>query len=75
MTSRTETVLAEGFTLSRMVWALLRRQPRGFVELIHDRNPGLAALGPFLPVGTKVVFPVDEIPSTPVEEDVVRLWD
>lgn len=76
MTTKIETIKAEGFTLPRLVWALLRRQPVGFVEKVLDANPGLAALGPFLPVGTKVKIPLDEVPAeTAAAETVVRLWD
>ena len=74
MNIRTETVKAEGFTLAQMVWALLRRQPEGYVERVLGFNPGLAWLGPFLPVGTIINFPLDDI--DPVQtSDVVYLWD
>ncbi len=76
MTQRIETVKAEGLTVALLVWALLRRQPPGLVERILDINPGLADLGPILPVGTKIVIPMDEIDLTrTVAPAVVRLWD
>ena len=75
MTQRIETVNSEGFRLSGLIWQLLKRQPRGYAEQVLDANPGLAALGPILPVGTVVKFPLDNIPSeTPVTE-AIRLWD
>jgi phage tail protein X len=74
MKLRRETVKAEGFTLSQLVWALLRRKPDGFVELTLDINPGLADLGTHLPVGTVIDFPIEEANRKPAEK-VVRLWD
>ncbi len=43
----------------------------GTTESILDANPGLAALGPVLPAGVKVIIPV------PVQKDrrqSTRLW-
>lgn len=74
-TYKVETVAAEGFTLARLVFRLLKRQPRGYVEQVLAVNPGLAAKGPFLPVGTVVKFPLDAVPSEAPVEQVVRLWD
>lgn len=76
MTTRTETVIAEGFTLSRMVWRLFGRLPEGYVERLLELNPGLADLGEYLPVGTKIVFPLDQVTSDQASRPVVvRLWD
>jgi phage tail protein X len=75
MTTRTETVIAEGFTLSQLVWKLMGRQPKGYVEQVLDANPGLAALGPEIPVGTQIVFPLDSISSENDVEQAIRLWD
>lgn len=45
----------------------------GYVEAVLDINPGLAALGPVLPVGTVVVLP--DLAAAPVESvEVVTLW-
>lgn len=38
-----------------------------------NANPGLAALGPILPLGTVVRLP--DPPSDPPRRVVVRLWD
>lgn len=72
---KTETVMAEGFTLSRLIFRLLKRQPEGYIEQVMTENPGLAALGPTLPVGTVIRFPLDKIPSAQEAPNVVRLWD
>jgi len=73
--NRIETVTQEGVTLSRMIWSLLRRQPKGYLEIVLGQNPGLAALGPELPVGTKVVFPLDKVPTEDPVEQATRMWD
>lgn len=45
---------------------------RGVVEQVLIKNPGLAAMGPELPQGTKILLPdLREQPST----NVVNLWD
>lgn len=45
----------------------------GFVEAVLSANPGLAALGPILPIGTTI-----ELPSKPLVLEVSpvsTLWD
>jgi len=71
----TETVKSEGLTLSLLIWRLLKRQPAGYVERVYDINRGLGALGNILPVGTKIVFPLDDIPPATAAQQVVKLWD
>lgn len=75
MKTRTEIVTSEGFSLSRLIWRLLKRQPAGYAEKVLDANPGLAALGPHIPVGAKIVFPLEDISPETKPEEVVRLWD
>jgi len=45
----------------------------GLVEEIHDINPGLADLGPYLPVGTRFDMPVPT-PRDPAILEPVKLW-
>lgn len=45
----------------------------GYVEQVLDVNPGLAALGPVLPLGTKVLLP--DLPKAAPERKIVSLWD
>lgn len=40
---------------------------------VLDANPGLAALGPILPMGTEVVLP-DSAPAA-ATKTLVQLWD
>lgn len=72
-----ETVKAEGFTLSQIIWRLLRRQPAGFVETVLAFNPELADLGYQIPVGTVIRIPLDAIPEADEvtsQQEVVNLW-
>jgi phage tail protein X len=61
----------EGDTVDRIVWKSYGRQNAGLVELVLRANRGVAALGPVLPRGTKVLLPkepeLDEV-------EAVRLW-
>lgn len=75
MTTQVVTVSAEGLTLSRVLWQFLKRQPEGYIEKVLDANPGLAGAGYFLPVGTVVIFPLDDIPAAQKERPLIRLWD
>lgn len=59
-----------------MVDAICRRfygDESGFVEAVLDANPGLAANGTTLPIGTRVVLP-DLAKATEIVP-VVTLWD
>jgi phage tail protein X len=43
------------------------------VETVIEANPGLAALGPVLPIGTKIIMPA--FSSTTTQARLVSLWD
>ncbi|MDQ0301345.1 tail protein X [Ancylobacter polymorphus] len=64
----------EGFTLSRIIWRRFKRPMIGMHERILNLNQGLAAKGPELPIGTKIVIPIDP-PSAAPASDIVQLWD
>lgn len=69
-------VESEGITLPLLIWRQEGRQPPGYAERILDLNPGLAAHGPFLPVGTVVRMPIDEVSTSAAsEQSVIKLWD
>ena len=55
-------------------WICWRHYGRtdGTVEAVLEANPGLADLGPVLPLGTEVLLP--DLPD-PTETPLVRLWD
>ena len=65
-------VRREGVTLDRLVWERFGRTA-GVVEATLALNPGLAALGPVLPVLTLVILPDAASEAVPVRT-VVRLW-
>ena len=67
------TVEGDGITVSLLVWRRFRRPMPGLVEAILERNPGLAGLGPILPVGTVLEIPVPT-PRAPQLLDPIRLW-
>ncbi len=48
-------VVAEHTPLDLLIWRHYKREVIGLVEDTLARNPGLAGLGPFLPVGTTVI--------------------
>lgn len=78
MTIRTHVVDAEGFTLPQIIWRLLKRQPKGYLEIVLDFNPGLASSlndAHEVPVGTTIRFPLDLIPPAREPRKVIRLWD
>ena len=43
----------------------------GFVEAVYLKNPGLAAFGPLIPIGTTIIIPDQNTVTTP---PVNRLW-
>jgi len=75
MTMITQTVTVEGdaLTVSLIVWRRFKRPTPGLVEKILDANPGLADLGPILPLGTVFEMPVPIAPDHKVL-DPIRLW-
>jgi len=44
----------------------------GVTEQVLSLNPGLADLGPVLPMGTRVELP--DLPATPAKK-LINLWD
>ena len=67
------TVEGDNITLSLLVWRRFRRPMPGLFEQILDLNPGLAALGPCLPVGTTFNMPVPT-PREPALLEPITLW-
>jgi phage tail protein X len=47
----------------------------GYVERVFDLNPGLAAQGPFLALGTRVYLPTPTLEETQGKIIVLKLWD
>ncbi|MQX37861.1 tail protein X [Roseospira navarrensis] len=63
----------QGDTVDLICRRAYGRETAETVAAALDTNPGLAALGPILPVGTVVRLP--DPPSAPPRRAVVRLWD
>ena len=61
----------QGDTLDFICWKFYGQQS-GAVELVLDANPGLASLGPVLPVNTTITLP--DIPKPATEVQPIRLW-
>ncbi|KHO66658.1 tail protein X [Pseudomonas flexibilis] len=62
----------QGDTLDAICWRYYGRTA-GVVEQVLEANPGLASLGPVLPIGTLVRMPAVATQAT--QRDVVNLWD
>lgn len=78
MTTLFETYVieSEGVTVSKLVWQRFRRPMPGLVDRIYATNRGLAETAVELPVGTRVVIPVDTpTPQSLRPRKVVSLWD
>lgn len=69
-----EKVMREGLTAAQVIWIKFRRQPKGFLEKVIALNPVLAE-SDFVPLGTEISFPVEELAAADEAKDVVRLWD
>lgn len=65
-----------GLRLDELAARATGSEQGGIVEAILAANPGLAALGPVLPLGTVVVVP-DVVPAEPTAglARVVNPWD
>jgi phage tail protein X len=69
------TIRGEELTVERLVARRFRDYMPGYVERVFDINPGLAAMGPFMTVGSKVLLPRPTIQEVQGEVDVLKLWD
>lgn len=67
-------VEGEGLMLDAVLWQRFKRPTPGLVERTLDVNPGLAALGPILPHGTRILVPIATIAQSAVLPKV-SLWD
>jgi phage tail protein X len=65
-------ITRQGETVDLACWLHYRRT-REVTERVLAVNPGLAALGPVLPIGTRIGMPV--IDARPAAPPLVKLWD
>ena len=63
---------SQGDTVDIICWRFYGQQS-GAVEIVLAANPGLAGLGPVLPVDTQIVLP--DLPRPASEARPIRLWD
>lgn len=69
--AETITVRGEGISLDLLLWRRYGVRGQSLVEEALDLSPGLAALGPLLPLGTMVTVPdLPPAPATPVRRIV-----
>jgi phage tail protein X len=68
----TEYIAAAGDTVDLIAWRVYGTREGRVVEQVLDANPGLAALGPELPAGARLVIPKIEPSAARV---LARLWD
>jgi len=62
----------QGETVDLACWKHYGRT-KDVTELVLASNPGLADLGPVLPMGTKIIMPA--VDTRPVARPLVNLWD
>jgi phage tail protein X len=74
MAIETLVVTHELTPLDLLLWRRFKAVPEGMVERTLDINPGLAARGAILPVGTRVEVELPD-PSAPRRAPLVTLWD
>lgn len=72
-----ETVIVRGedLTVDLLLWRKYGVKGRALVEATFALNPGLAALGPVLPLGTSVILA--DLPAAPAVNDrlAISLFD
>lgn len=61
----------DGDTVDLIVWKHYGRQNAGLVERVLAANPGISDFGAILPLNTRIMLPVVEVPKA---EESVRLW-
>jgi len=59
-------------TVDAICWREYGRSS-GVVEKVLEANPGIAAYGPILPMGTEVILPDLETPQQ--IKQTIQLWD
>jgi phage tail protein X len=67
-------VSSDGVSVDLVIWQTYRKPMPSLLEQTLDINPGLAGLGPILPLGTRFKLPTVRPPVAPTRTDVVHLW-
>ena len=66
-------VAKSGDKLDLLLWREAGLGPNNITRVL-DANPGLAELGPILPLGTIVIVPARAAPNTPNVLPLIQLW-
>jgi phage tail protein X len=74
MVTETVRVTSQDVTISLLIWRRYRRAKPGLLERILDLNPGVAAAGAILPIGTEILMPV-EPRTVQTDQTAIALWD
>lgn len=69
------TIRGDEISVDKLCARRWRQYLPGYVERVLDINPGLAAFGPFLPIGTKVMLPQPSTQEKQGAVQVLRLWE
>ena len=69
------TVEGHAMPLDLLLFKRFGREIRGFVEATYAQNPGLAALGPVLPLGTTVRVTPPAPAAAKFTRKSIRLYD
>ena len=75
MTTEILTVTGKPMPLDLLLFKRFQREIPGFVEATYASNPGLADLGPILPLGTEVTVTVPALRPTKTVRKTIRLYD
>ena len=75
MTTETLTVTGKPKPLDLLLFRRFKREIPGFVEATYALNPGLAALGPVLPLGTTVLVTLPGPPPAVALRKLIRLFE
>lgn len=67
-----QVIAHQGDTVDSLCWRHLGSTAD--VELVLEINPGLAALGPILPEGTRLTLP-DASVTVVAQANLINLWD
>ena len=70
----TITIRGEGIMADLLLWRKYGVRGQALVDELYDLNPGLADLGPFIPIGTEVIVPDLPAPQPFTERTVVTLF-
>ncbi|MGL5447425.1 MAG: tail protein X [Rhabdaerophilum sp.] len=71
--AKTIMVEGDGIALDRLLFDVMGRED--LVPAVLEANPGLAQIGPVLPVGTRVMIPQPPAAEATPIIATVKLWD